>query len=219
MFRAMLQEAKQLAGSLRLRGIVFPVPGRELQEMEGSLSRLGFVRISDGNIVYRIAREQLSRSSLLLLNTKNRDRLVCSLSELTIEESTAFFQEFGKRFPRSFDPRLLDGALQKEHSFVLRQNGRIDGFLLSTAVPGNILYLASFYFLETKRYFAPVLLKHWLQSLLPESQVSSQESLDTPDTVLFSAASMPAEKLARHLLKDCGSSVEREVIQNYYLRA
>ena len=79
--------------------------------------------------------------------------------------------------------------------------------MLSSRLPGNVLYVGSVYMKKEYSHATAILLKKFIEGALSDGGFES---------VQFAAASEAGERLAQRVLRDCTGEVDVQVVRNYY---
>ena len=179
--------------------------------LESALLATGFERLNDGNTIVTIPFDSMDSSSALLggENMKYFKRLI-PLSRLNNEKQKEFFALFGSEFPKALGPKSVAGEFLPQYSAVFKgTDNEYGGFLFTSRLNGDTLYIDSMYVKKEYRHMGPALLAFVLATAMKDKKGFSK--------IMYALASEESEKLSEHLLKECTGKIEKKEIHNYWL--
>jgi len=177
------------------------------EEAEAALLSCGFTRINDGNFIYEAEFSEIDSISLVSTSFPKTESKIKSLAEAAPEDMNYFLSQFGNHFPAGLSPNNMPGKWIKDLSFIYVSDGSIKGFILSSSLPGNILYIGAVYMKKGHSIATAALIKR----LLIDAKKSGRFK-----RIMFSAVSDESRKLGERLLKEAEAEVNLTVMRNYY---
>ncbi|MCR5451695.1 MAG: hypothetical protein K6F00_03595 [Lachnospiraceae bacterium] len=205
-FGLFLEEMAVFCQKNRFSGLIASILHPKMSSVENVLTKTGFYRLKDGNIIFRLKAEDFYGTKIIP-NDKRKVLPISSFEKMSSQEVSAFLREAGNKYPKSLSVSALPGEWSKRLSYLYMTQNEIGGYLLCSVLDEKTLYIGSF-FLKKKHTIASVLLIDRLICDL-ENESKIKEIVMTP-------VSGEARSFARHIIKMASATPEISVVYNYY---
>ncbi len=192
-----------------VNGIIAQVILPEMQPYEKVFLSCGFRRINDGNIIITFPVAGLNSQVLTSKSVVSKRKVLRPLSDLSAAEKKDFYKSFNEGiFPHDLGPQKISDTLLLDHSFLLyEKDGECVGFLLSSDMPDNTLYLASMYVKHEYSMMAIVMLSALYSKVISDGKRYT--------SIMCALASPGAKRLSAHLLSGFKEKIKIQGIHNY----
>ena len=206
-FSYFLDEIGEFLSGTNISGIITQLMIPFNEESEKALLSCGFTRISDGNSIYETEFKGFDKISLVSASFPKTELMIQSLAESTSADIAGFLGQFGRHFPEGLSPQKMPGKWMKDLSFIYVSDGSIKGFILTSSLPGDVLYIGAVYMTKGHAKATAALIKRLILDADKNGRFKK---------IMFAAVSEEGRKLGERLLQEAGSEVKLTVMRNYY---
>ena len=207
----LLNEMKKVAHETEgISGLCVNIPMPELKNEASLFLKNGFEHRIDGNIIYRINKSEINNIPFFDKIKKYKSRYkASSFNSVTNTELGKLYKMFDEGLPEWLNPATYGGVLQKDLSFLIIKEDKVEGFLAASLYPNGELYLGGIYVCNKDGLMVASLLEAFVNSLRVRADIK---------TIMFAAATKEGDDLIKHILKDYKSKYWVQVVSDYYIK-
>lgn len=186
-------------------GVVFRTLFPDEGELESVLKKR-FERLEDGNTIFEADATRFLYSPVIKKKFGKIDGRIVKFSSFPPDEREYFFEKRRDRFPEGLTPGHLPGKWLPELSFVCRDAEDYVGYILSSELSEDMIYVGALYVAGNEGLEAAALIGRVGRTVLEKALY---------DRVMFSAATAEGRKLCEYLTNGM-KGVKRREVHNYY---
>lgn len=196
------------ARSKGLSGLVFEILHPDESQLEALLGR-ALERLKDGNTLYEAETAMFANSPYIRKDFGDLEKRIKGFESLSPTERESFFDKRRMNYPEGLDIKHLPGKWLPQFSFVCRDGEDITGYILSSEIAEDMLYVGALYVEKSKSLEPAALIGRFGRTVLKNTVYGR---------VMFAAATDEGKKLCEDLTRDIQGVLKREV-HNYYIGA
>lgn len=195
----------------RISGIIAKTLHPQMSRNEYYLEDSGFIRLKDGNTIYRLRTKDFYDIRLVPEEKRqSKASRISSFSDYSSSQLSVFLQSAGEKYPKSLSVASLPGEWSRQFSYSYSSKGKLGGFLLTSFWEEGSIYLGSLYADKNHPAAAALLIDRLISDLAHEPQLK---------TITFAASSKAGLAIAEHMIDKAKTTPEISTVRNYYKQA